>query len=54
MKEKEFYETMTGNLKTETFVNERKRLYNREKGREAVVNQVCITFIHSARKGVVL
>jgi hypothetical protein len=40
MKLSEFQESMKGYLKEEHFMNERKRLWNRELGRKAVANEV--------------
>lgn len=40
MKLKEHQDSMVDFMKSERFINERKRLYNRELGRKAVVNQV--------------
>lgn len=42
MKLKEHQDSMVEFMKNERFINERKRLYNRELGRKAVVNQVRI------------
>eukprot|EP01040_Poterioochromonas_malhamensis_P002152 gene2152-2293_t len=40
MKLKEHQQKMIDHMKTERHINERKRLYNREIGRKAVVNQI--------------
>ena len=40
IKLKEHQQKLTGYMQSERYINERKRLYNREVGRKAVVNQV--------------
>lgn len=42
MKESEFMDSMKSNLNNETFINGRKRYYNMQVGRKAVVNEVRI------------
>ena len=44
LKYKEFHEQMNESIKREKEINERKRLYNREVGRTAVVHQVIILY----------
>jgi hypothetical protein len=38
--EKEFKESMRNSLKKETFINERKRLYNKEVSRQSIAHQI--------------
>jgi hypothetical protein len=40
----DYQQKMSDNIRVERDLNERKRLYNREVGRKAVVNEVCIQY----------